>query len=264
VRTRGEHRRPRLSRTNRWLHRAADALVVPGAFLRDGLDESPLDGKLRVLPGCVDTSHFRPDGLSDRTEARRRFGLPVDAFVIGVVARLSPVKGHGHVLAALASLGGETPPVHALFAGEEAQVRRADLVAAAESLGVRDRLHFVGREADVRLIFSALDVGVVASTGSEVICRVAAEMMACGLPVIGSRVGVIPEMIVDGESGLLVEHSDPKALAAAVRRIHGVTTASRSMGAAARRRAVEEYSFTAVAGLCDRIYESAMATRTDR
>jgi glycosyltransferase involved in cell wall biosynthesis len=264
VRTRGEHRQPPLSALNRWLHRSADALIVPGAFLRDGLGDLARDERLWVLPGCVDTSYFHPERLADRTDARRQFGLPVDGVVIGLVARLSPVKGHRHVVAALAALGGLTPPVHALFAGAEAQVRRAELGAAAESLGVRDRLHFAEREADVRLVFSALDAGVIASTGSEVICRVAAEMMACGLPVIGSRVGVIPEMIADGETGLLVEPGDPEALAEAVRRIHRGPAASREMGAAGRRRALEHYSFPAVAGRCDRIYESAMATRTGR
>lgn len=217
VRTRGDIRPPRGTPWNRRLHRSVDAAVSSAGFLLDGWDRVRVpDGRRHVVHLGVDLEHFAPDRLPDRDAARHALELPDDAMVVGVVARLSPVKGHETVLRALAALGDDGPPVHLLISGESAQLTPDDLRATATELGVADRVRFAERVDDVREVFAAIDVGVVASLGSEAICRVGGEMMAAGVPVVASRVSVLPEMVDDRG---LVDPGDAAGLAAVLDRL---------------------------------------------
>ncbi len=262
VRSRADIRRPRSTPWNKWLFRQSDALLLSGGFMRSHLSGFGVKpDRIWVLPGTVDTAHFRPEALLARSEARRRLLLPQDGFFAGIIARLSPVKGHRDAIQACAVLGDLDPAFHLVIAGEEAQITRRDLSRLAAGSGVTERVHFVGRLDDVREVFAAIDVGIVASVGSEAVCRVAAEMMSCGLPLVATRVGVLPEMLVGEETGLLVSPGEPEQMARAIRRVHADAALRAALGARAREKAVATYGFTAVAERCDMIYARVLEGR---
>jgi len=259
VRTRGDIRPPKGTPWNRRLHRSVDAAVSSAAFLLDGWDRVRVpDGRRHVVHLGVDLERFAPDRLPDRIPSRRALGLPDEALVAGIVARLSPVKGHESVLRALAALPPEGPPVHLLLAGEPAQLGVDDLRALARELGIADRVTFAGRVDDVREVLAALDVGVVASLGSEAICRVGGEMMAAGIPLVASRVSVLPEMV--GEEGCLVDPGDAPALAAVLDRLRRDPDELDRLRAHGLRRS-RETSLEAMVDAYDAIYDEARVLR---
>jgi glycosyltransferase involved in cell wall biosynthesis len=262
VRTRGDVRAPRRTPWNRWLYARADAVALSGSFLLPTLAPFDIDrSRLSVVIGGVDPDRFSPGGLPDRTAAREAHDLPARAFVVGIAGRLSPVKGHAYAIDALAEVPDD---VYLLISGEESQITRAMLLERATARGVRARVRLTGRMSDVREIFAALDVGLVASTGSEAICRVAGEMMASGLPVIASRVSVLPDMIQDGEDGVLVPPGDASAIASAIGRLHEDGDRRARIGAAARSTARGRLSLATQAERYREIYERAIARRRSR
>ncbi len=172
--------------------------------------------RIRVIPGGVDTGRFRPDpGAAARL--REELGLPDGTRLVGMVARLHPVKGHDLFLRAAARLaddGGEADEARFLIVGSgEAEYRR-HLEELARSLLPAGRVLFLGERRDVEAVLAALDVAVVASL-YEGFPLAVLEAMACGTPVAAVRVGALPEMVRSGETGLLCER-DPAALAGAV------------------------------------------------
>ena len=115
-------------------------------------------------------------------------------------------------------------------------------MAEAAQAGTGARVHWLGFQEDVRPVFAALDIVVVASLGSEAISRVVLEGMAMARPVVGTRVGVIPELIMDGVTGRLVPPADAAALAGALAPLIRDPAMARAMGARGRARAESEYS----------------------
>lgn len=242
VRTRGDSRPPRAGwparlLNRRWTEGVATAGKYMESWYRDGLGV-PWERVRTIYPG-VDTGRLRPPGSGPRL--RERLGVSSAAPLIGMVARLSPVKGHRDLIAALANLSDGAVAPHLIVVGEEAQLTFADLDREARRAGIRERVHLLGVVPDVREVMAALDVGVVASVGSEGICRVALEYMAMGRPVVATRVGVLPEIVVDGETGLLVPPGKPEAMARALAEVLGAERRG-AMGEAARRRAEEVFS----------------------
>jgi glycosyltransferase involved in cell wall biosynthesis len=246
VRTRGDIRSPRRHPLNRWLYRRLTAaVVVPGEFMRTRLmDELDLSAdQIEVIPAGVDLEHFHPGnhGNDDVAELRRKLGIGPDEPVVGMVARLSPVKGHRVMIDALARLaeGGLRP--HLLVAGQEEEVAPEDLLADARAAAIGDRVHLLGKLADVRPALAAIDVLAVASLGSEAISRALLEGMAMARPAVATRVGVIPELVVEGETGFLVPAGDAAAMAGALRPLLLDRGRARAMGERARARAEAEY-----------------------
>lgn len=259
VRTRGDVRAPRRTPWNRWLYGRADAVVVSGTFLLEPLRAFEIrPDRLDVVLGGVDPVRFAPEQLPDRTHARRRLGLPGDAVGVGIAGRLSPVKGHAH---AIDALGACSPSVHLVISGEESQITRSMLAERARERGVMGRVHLLDRVDDVREIFAAIDIGLVASTGSEAICRVAGEMMASGLPVVASRVSVLPDMIRDGVDGVLVPPGDPAALAEALETLGADPECRARLGRAAREAASTRLSLETQARRYGEIYDAVLAGR---
>jgi glycosyltransferase involved in cell wall biosynthesis len=227
---------------NRWLYRCSDRLVFANRSMAEPFERIVPVGRVAVVYGGTDARRFDPAHLLPKAEARRSLGLPVNAFVAGVVARFSPVKGHRFVLPALARLASEGRDAHLVLAGENAQLEASALRTDADERGIASRVHLFGRVPDVREVIAALDVGVVASTGSEAVCRVAGEYMACARPVVATRVGVLPEMVADGETGMLVAPEDPDAIARALALLQERPDLGRSMGARGRARVESEFS----------------------
>jgi glycosyltransferase involved in cell wall biosynthesis len=213
-------------------------------------------GQFAIVPSGVPTHTLRA-AAPPREEARARLGLPPEAFVIAGIGRLVPVKGFDLLVEALAEVVARVPQTHLLLIGDGAQ--RGALQARAAELGVADRLHITGSVTDVIGRLAGADV-LAAPSRNEGMGRVLVEAMALGLPVIGTRVGGIGDVIGDGECGLLVPAEDVSALAAALIDLGSDQPLRTKLGAGARPRA-EMFSTTVAATAMRAIYDGLVRSR---
>ncbi len=203
VRTRGDQRPPKANFANALTHASlADAVICTSTGIADAVHTrlAVPARKLHTIRGGVDTRVFYPD-RAGRDAVRAAWGLSPEHLVVGLVGRFDTVKGQRELIVAFARLlreaGEETRPrLRLALAGfSTTAVPEKAVRARAEEAGVMDRVIWPGRCPDVRAMMSALDLGVVASLGSETIARVALEIMACGVPLVGTRVGVMPDLL---------------------------------------------------------------------
>ena len=178
------------------------------------------------------------DLSSQRGQLRSRLGLPEDAFLVGNIARLVPIKGlSDFVAAARKVVAGTDRPVHFAIVGVgelEAALRRE--VADA---GLGERVHFAGFWPDVAPVYADLDLTVLSSYNEGLPVAII-ESMAAGLPVVGTRVGGIPELVADGTTGALVPPGDVDALAEAILAMADAPEHARRMGQAGRERVIPQ------------------------
>lgn len=188
-------------------YRRFDAVVAVSAALRDQLARKQLpEGRIRLVPNAwPDWGKALP-----RDEARRKLGLPADAYVIGWAARMIPVKGGDVFLSALGRLGDLDAHVAVIGDGPS----RAALEEQARALPCRDRIHFLGGREHAGRLFSAFDLFVLSSR-SEGMPIVIFEAVSAGVPIVATSVGGIPEMLGKDEA-LLVPPEEPGALARAI------------------------------------------------
>jgi glycosyltransferase involved in cell wall biosynthesis len=194
----------------------------------------PPDNIVRIYYG-IDPAPFFPDALPP---SRRAEGDPLGTNnrpTIGMVARLAPQKGHRVLFDALPAIQMAVPDVHARLIGHEELSTVAELQAAADARGVGHLVTFEGFRADVARVMADLDVFVLPSLW-EGFGLVLVEAMAAGRPVVASAVGPIPEIVVDGVTGLLVPPGDPAALAEAVTRLLRDPELAAAFGRAGRAR----------------------------
>jgi D-inositol-3-phosphate glycosyltransferase len=244
-----------------WLARTVDHLVTTTAHEgRTVQDMGAAASSVTVIPCGVDLGRFGAQGPVDppRRQGRSR---------IVCVSRLVPRKGIADVIRALRHLpdaellvaGG--PPMAMLHEDAEAAVLRR----VAEASGVADRVRFVGavERDDVPALLRSADV-VCCCPWYEPFGLVAVEAMACGVPVVASRVGGLAETVLDGVTGAHVPPRCPEAIAAAVRRVVGDFRRRTAMGLAASRRAAD-YGWQRIGARTLDVYEQlAAAGRGER
>lgn len=204
-----------------------------------------------IYPGC-DLTRFgvRPPDLELR---RRVLGARHRDRVILTTGNLVARKGHDLVIQALARLRHEIPDVTYLIVGDGPF--SADLHALTDTLGVRDRVVFAGRvsDADLPAMYSLGDVFIMASRERreehdvEGFGLVYLEAGACGKPVIGGRSGGVPEAVVDGVTGLLVDPADPEDVARALKRLLTDHALAERLGRQGRERVVKEFTWARAA-----------------
>jgi glycosyltransferase involved in cell wall biosynthesis len=194
------------------------------------------------------------DRARARAEAREALRIPADGQLVVAVGNLYPVKDHASLLRALASL----PAARVAIAGrgaEEEPLRRL-----ASELGIAERVHLLGLRDDVETVFAAGDVFAQPSL-SEGLPLAVLEAMASGLPVVASRVGGIPEAVIEGETGFLTPPADPAALAAALARVLEAEDRGASLGAAGRARVAAEFSVEQMAARYRQLYVRLRGSR---
>jgi glycosyltransferase involved in cell wall biosynthesis len=188
-----------------------------------------------------------PDGLglvpdrAPREQARAALGVDPEAFTVAVLGRLSAWKGQEVLVDAIARLPGAV----ALVAGDAwrgEQFRARELAGRAEALGAGDRVHLLGFRDDVGTVLGAADVVAVPSTGPDPLPNSALEAAAAGSCVVASAHGGLPEILRDGETGVLVPPGDAEALAAALADLRDDPGRRAALGAAAARDVRERFA----------------------
>jgi glycosyltransferase involved in cell wall biosynthesis len=163
----------------------------------------------------VNTEEFRPD-TSARNRLRGELGVGADTVLILTVAMLRPGKGIHDALEATTRLRQQTSDFQLLIAGDGAE--RPHLERITSSLGLQDKVQFLGLRGDIPALLAASDIYVNPSH-YEALSTSALEAMAAGLPVIATEVGGLPEIVTHHRTGLLVPPHSPEELAAAMARL---------------------------------------------
>jgi len=192
-----------------------DRLIAVSSAIVDKIhDEERVGPPVELIYNGVDLERY--DHQEPCCTLREEYGLPDDALLVGVIARLEPEKGHATLLDAWPAVVAAVPNAYLLVVGEGS--RREMLIEQALALRVADHVVFTGRRDDVPAVTAALDVAALPSyreaQGLSIL-----EAMALSRPVVATAVGGIPEVITDGVSGLLVAPHDPVALGQAIVRV---------------------------------------------
>jgi glycosyltransferase involved in cell wall biosynthesis len=208
--------------------------------------------KLEVFPYGVRLPDL--EVALDPGEIRAELG--VSGFVLGMVGRLEEQKGHSYLVAALPELMGEIPDLTVLLVGEGKA--GAALKRQAEELGVSSRVHFLGTRRDLPRLFRAVDLFVQPSLW-EGLPLTLLMAMGAGLPVVGTRVSGVTEIIADGINGRLIAPGDSQALAAVILDLHRRPELRRRLADAARRTVAERYSQEAMLRRLEQLYLEILA-----
>jgi glycosyltransferase involved in cell wall biosynthesis len=262
---RGVSRAPRTNAGNRLLYRRlTDAVIVPSARIRTWVVDAlrvPPDRVHRILLPVTDDRFVEQpaDG-----SLRRELGIRARVPVIVNVARLAPVKGHDVLLTAMVDVVRSFPDARLVLVGEPWSGQPERLRELARDLGIEEAVVFAGRRDDVPRFLAEADVCVCSSRGSEENSRAVSEYLAAGRPVVATTVGVIPELIRDGSSGLLVAPDDPAGLSRAIVSVLGDGDRATRMGDEARRTARERLSVDAFGELLSAALDAVRATGTPK
>ena len=213
--------------------------------------------KFVTIHSGVDLSRFDA-ALYDRSKIRIELDIPPGDLVVGTAGRLTPVKGHVHLIAAAAKILAVHPDTTFVLLGDGELKGR--LIEQAEALGLAGKVRFPGWRPDVAAVMSAFDVFVLPSL-NEGMGRVLVEAMALSKPVVASRTGGIKDLVADGSNGLLVPPGDAGDLADAILRLLGDAAMRAAMGGEGRRRA-EIYSAERMVEKIEELY--AMSTGAGR
>lgn len=242
----------------RWLWARADQLLsVSGRLADEMMELAPKRTRsVRVVPNGVDADRFRPaDGHV--TAARASFGLPMDSVVIGMVARLVPVKNHAGLLAAASVLLRAERQFTIALAGDGPL--RDQLSRQVDDLGLSGRVHFLGDVTNIADFYRALDIFVL-NSDSEGMSNTILEAMSTGLPIVATDVGSNAASVAAGRTGLLVPPADSRALAAALVRLIDDPQLRLAYGSAGRLRVEDEFSLDRMVRRYEEIYEQLFST----
>ncbi len=242
----------------RWLYqRATRMIVTTGEQLRRQLVEDNRFDPSRVVsvPTGIDGAYFTP---GDKRAARAQLGLPPDVPLIGIVATLRSWKGHRYLVDAFTTLTG--PHCRLVIVGDGPQ--RGALEHQIADLGLRERVLLAGNQQDVRPWLRALDVFVLPSYANEGVPQAVVQAMLCGLPVVSTPIGSIPEAVTHEETGLVVPPRQVAPLAAAIERLLADPALGARLGAQARARALARFGLAHMLDEMEAVFRAASARAT--
>jgi glycosyltransferase involved in cell wall biosynthesis len=237
----------RVGYTSRRVH----AIVAVCRSIKDGLVASgvPAD-KVEVIYSGTDLERFHPG--ADGAPVRRELGLSAEHALITQIGVRS-WRGWRDLLEAMATVADRLDRARLLFVGAPPP-RIAEIGDAARARGLGDRVLVLGHRDDVPRILAASDVVVDASYGGLGITGSIREALACERPVVATRIEGMPELVLDGETGLLVEPRKPEALAEALLRTLADPTAAQAMARAGRKRVEASFSLRAKVEATEALY----------
>ena len=249
---RAEDLSPRRLLLRKWLYRRCARVHTVSASLRHHLKEIglPADHVVSLLNG-VDVARFRPP--ASRAAAKELIGLPRDALVVGMVGRLIPSKRHGLLLQAFAEIGASVPQLRLLLLGDGGEAREAVLSAIQEH-PLRERIHWVGHQAEPAPYYAAMDLLAMPSS-VEGLSNALLEAMACGVPCLAHPACGATEVVADGKNGLLRSMDRVGELADALGEALARPELLAAMAREARVRVEADFSLEAMVARYARLFE---------
>ena len=251
----------------RWVEglvmRRCSSVIVLSEFMKQrvqrfhGIPES----RIRLIPGAADPVRFCPP--ADPVAVRRELGLPLNKVVLFTARRLEPRMGLGNLLQAVAKLGPGSEDCLVLIAGEG--MLRPTLEGMIRDLKLSDRVRLLGLIPDGNLpkYFQASDLVVLPTQELEGFGLVMVEALACGVPVLGTPVGAIPEVLARVDPRLLTDGSDAQALAAGIRRLlerfRDIPGERERLSATGRALVERDYTWSRHGELLDKALQDACA-----
>lgn len=253
VRDRGVYLDKKQRVANRMVLSMADRILVNAESIKDWLLDEGLSGdNIGVIPNGLDMSRFEQgDGDSDNA-IRREFSIPLSSPLVMMLSRLNPQKGVDDFIKAAALVVQKHPAARFMIVGEKIadggngmitkdQAYHDQLQQLVDDHGLQDSLIFAGHRDDIPALLSEANVSVLPSH-NEGLSNTLIESLAAGAPIVTTRVGGNPEVVKDGENGLLVPVQDAPAVAEAICRLLEDAELSASMMRANRQRARDVFS----------------------
>jgi glycosyltransferase involved in cell wall biosynthesis len=215
--------------------------------------------KTLVIYNGVDEKRFSK--IKNSSLLKAKLGLDSDELVIGTVSSLFPHKGHKFLFEAAPLILAAFPSTRFLIVGDG--VLRRELENRAEELNLSSRVIFAGTRKDVPDLLSLMDIFVLPSSIREGLGISIIEAMAAEKPVVATDIGGIPEVVKDGQTGLLVPPRNPAALARAIIELLNDPGKAKAMGKQGRARFEEKFTIGKMLSEVENLYESLISQRKD-
>ena len=249
----GYYRRHPLSRVMGW---GRFVIVASNVMARHMIENFgvPFE-RIRLIPRGVDVTKYHFRQPLEQAPA---------CVTIGMISRLTPLKGHAYFLRAVASIFRRAPHIKVVIAGSVPQGKekyQEELKLLCRRLGIAGIVEFIGHSDDVADIFKKLDMLVFASVVPEGFGRVIIEAQASGVPIVATRVGGVVDIVEDGVNGLLVNPRDPASLAEAVLKLVRDRGLAGRLSTAGRRSVEERFTLENMCRLTLSVYEEALQRR---
>ncbi|MEX0603051.1 MAG: glycosyltransferase family 4 protein, partial [Bacteroidota bacterium] len=231
---------------HRWTFGGVDRWLTLTRAMRSSVLENThvAPGRISVFAPGADLAKFDPRN-HQRGVSRHTFGLPPGKRILGVVGRLDPQKGQDILLRALPAIRNSFADIHVVFAGDETKGEegfKGRLTTMAHDLGVSNDVTFLPHTDNVPGFLSAIDIFVLPSL-NETYGYVVPEAMAMAKPIVATAAGGIPEIISDGQNGVLVRPSDAEDLAEKIITLLSTPSLTASLSAQARATAEQHHDF---------------------
>ncbi|MBD1399350.1 glycosyltransferase family 4 protein [Pelovirga terrestris] len=242
---------------DKFLFGFADRVVVVSNGMASGLNKRWIGkNKIYTIYNAVDPNEY---ALTDSTSnIREQYGICSSAPLIGVVGRFSHEKGHCYFVEALPQIIKKIPGLKVLFIGDGPL--QEEIQQQVDQSGLKSHVIFTGYQSNVQNFYREIDLLVLPSL-SEGMPNVALEAMLFGKPVVATRVGGVPEVVVDGETGILVDSQNAEQLSAAVIRLFKHPEMLRDFGVSGRERVLSEFNPEERVKKIAALYEEVLATK---
>ncbi|MCK9375851.1 MAG: glycosyltransferase family 4 protein [Syntrophobacterales bacterium] len=253
VRTRHLSTKVKVNWPTRWLYQTPAAIITTGRVTRELLMQRLGVPARRIfsIPTGVDLSEFVPQEKS--RELLLQLKIPADAFIFGSVAVLRSWKGHLYLLEAMHQLIETGVRAFLLLVGEGPY--RVVIEEKIAQLGLQPWVRLAGYRDQVAPWFALMDVVVLASYANEGVPQSLLQAQAMARPVIGTMVGGIPEVVMEGDTGLVAPPRDAAALAGAMGRLMADANFRRELGQRGRQLVIERFSLEQMAAELEAVYQ---------
>lgn len=233
------------------LGRFTNEVVAVSAYVKDSLKEYWSKRKpIHVIHNGIDVHRFCPN-TNIRSKTRNEYGISDDIFLLGIVARLVPVKDHKTLFKAFSLLSSKINNISLFVIGDG--VLRSELEEESANMGLKNKITFLGERQDIYAILPAIDSFVLSSV-SEGLSVTLLEAMSTGLPIVATNVGGNTEIVEDGYNGFLVPSKNHEALSKAIEKLYLNRDLHKQMATNARKKAIDHFSLDKWIDSYERLY----------